>query len=243
MEHREPLCGGRLWLYYDDGLFKPGTDSFLLGAFARPKKGDRVCDLGAGTGLLGLLLLARQPALTLFHVERQPRALALAEKSFAASGLSDRCRLCPGDLRRRQTLPEAGSMDYVLCNPPYFPPDRGRPAREEALRAARTEEGFSLEDAAEAAKYLLRWGGRFALVHRAERLTDVLTVLRAHALEPKRLRMVQHNAATAPSLVLVEAVRGGGSGLTAEPALLLRNGDGSETAELRRIYFREEAGR
>ncbi|MGM9662906.1 MAG: tRNA1(Val) (adenine(37)-N6)-methyltransferase [Oscillospiraceae bacterium] len=243
MEHREVLCGGRFWLYYDDALFKPGTDSFLLGAFARPKKGDRVCDLGAGTGLLGLLLFAREPALTLSCVELQPRALALAEKSFAESGLSDRCRFYPGDLRRREALPPAGSMDYVVCNPPYYPQDAGLAAREEALRAARTEEGCSLDDVAEAAKYLLRWGGRFALVHRAERLTDVLTVLRAHALEPKRLRMVQHSPASAPSLVLVEAVRGGKSGLAAEPALLLRNSGGGETAELRRIYFREEARR
>ncbi|MGM9619563.1 MAG: tRNA1(Val) (adenine(37)-N6)-methyltransferase [Oscillospiraceae bacterium] len=242
MEHRESLCGGRFSLYYDDALFKPGTDSFLLGAFARPKKGDRVCDLGAGTGLLGLLLFARQPELTLFSVELLPQALTLAEKSFAESGLSDRCRFYPGDLRRRETLPEAGSMDYVVCNPPYYPQDAGLAAQGDALRAARTEEGCSLDDVAEAAKYLLRWGGRFALVHRAERLMDVLGTLRAHALEPKRLRMVQHSISTAPSLVLVEAVRGGRSGLTAEPALLLRNGDGSETAELRRIYFKEEAG-
>ena len=223
MERREALEGG-FTLYYDSELFKPTTDSFLLGDFARPRRGDQVCDLGAGTGLLGLLLLRRQRELTLANVEWQPAAMALAEKSFAESGLSHRCTFHCGDLRERTALPAANSMDYVVCNPPYYAADAGLAPRSGALRAARTEEGCTLTDVAAAAKYLLRWGGRFAMVHRAERLADVLCVLREYALEPKRLRLVQHDPASAPSLLLVEAVLGGKSGLITEPTLLLHPG-------------------
>jgi len=83
----------RLWpdgplFYFDDSLFAPGTDSFLLASFTRTRSGERVCDLGAGTGLLGLLLLARQPELELHNVEIQEAALALAEKTYAANGIA-----------------------------------------------------------------------------------------------------------------------------------------------------------
>ena len=91
MELHESVCGGRFSLYYHPDLFKPATDSFLLGDFAAPRKGDKVCDLGAGTGLLGLLLFARQNELTVANVELQERSIALAEKSFRESGLIDRC--------------------------------------------------------------------------------------------------------------------------------------------------------
>lgn len=236
---QQETLGGRFTLYYDSALFKPGTDSFLLGDFAHPRWGDQVCDLGAGTGLLGLLLFRQQSELTLANVELLPAAMALAEKSFSASGLSERCTFHGGDLRDRAVLPAAGSMDYVVSNPPYYAADAGHVPRQDALRAARTEESCTLADVAAAAKYLLRWGGRFAMVHRAERLTDVLCTLREHALEPKRLRLVQHDPVSAPSLLLIEAVRGGKSGLVTEPTLLLHPEGGSGGQPPRFPFARE----
>ena len=239
MEQREPLSGGRFTLYYDSALFKPGTDSFLLGDFARPKRGDRVCDLGAGTGLLGLLLFDREPELTLASVELQSAAMALAKKSFSESGLSHRCTFHEGDLRDRAVLPPAGSMDYVVSNPPYYSAASGKAPERDSLRTARTENSCTLADVAAAAKYLLRWGGRFAMVHRAERLADVICTLREHALEPKRLRLVQHGPASAPMMLLVEAVRGGRPGLVTEPTVILHPSGGNES-QPPKFHFREE---
>lgn len=240
MLQKETVGGGAYTLFYDDALFKPGTDSFLLGAFVHPRRGDRTADLGAGCGLLGLLLFARESSITLTNIELRQDASALAERSFSESGLAGRCSFICGDLRDLSQLPPANSMDYVVSNPPYFPAGSGAAAAAEARRAARSEESCTLEDVTKAAGYLLRWGGRFAMVHRAERLTDVLCALRAAKLEPKRLRLVQHSAESAPSLLLVEAVRGGKSGLAAEKPLILRNADGSESDELKEIYFRKE---
>ena len=97
-----------------------------------------------------------------------------------------------------------------------------------------------MEDISRAASYLLRWGGSFCLVHKPERLADILCTLREHAMEPKRLRWVCPTASSAPSLILVESRRGGKPGLTVEPPLILQNPDGSPTAEVDAIYFRQQ---
>ena len=131
-----------------------------------------------------------------------------------------------------------GSFDLVICNPPYYPPGSGYLSGCDALRTARSEVSCSLEELCHAAAFLLRWGGSFCLVHKPERLTDLLCALRNAALEPERLRMFSHTAAAAPSLVLVEARRGGKAGLTIEPPLILHQADGTPTAELNAIYFR-----
>ena len=135
----------------------------------------------------------------------------------------------------------AGSFDLAVCNPPYFPPSSGPPPKGEARRTARTEESCTLEEVCRAAARLLRWGGSFCLVHKPERLADLVCALRESGLEPKRLRFVCVRPERAPSLILMEARRGGRPGLRAEPPLALENADGSPTAELNRIYFREEA--
>ena len=141
----------------------------------------------------------------------------------------------------RETALPAGSFDLAVCNPPYFPPSAGPLPKEEARRTARTEEACTLEDVCRAAGRLLRWGGAFCLVHKPERLTDLLCALRGEGLEPKRLRLVSLRPERAPSLLLLEARRGGKPGLAVEKPLILENPDGSPTAELNRIYFREEA--
>jgi len=224
--------------FYDDSLFKPGTDAFLLGAFARPRSGETVCDLGAGTGLIGLLLLARQPRLTLHNVECQEAALALAEKTAAANDLRVSQHLA--DLRHLHQILPAGSCDFVVSNPPYFRTGCGPAASSSARQTAREEQSCTLDELCASASRLLRWGGKFALVYRPDRLCDLMCTLRLHGLEPKRLRMVQHTAAAQPSLVLLEARRGGNPGLSLEPPLILRDDAGRETAEVQEIYFRTQ---
>ena len=210
MERKDFLRQGGPCFYFDTELFAPTTDSFALGWFAAPKRGERVCDLGSGTGLLGTLLLAREPSLTLFCVEQNAAANALAEKGFAENGWTERVTLRTGDLRENAALPAAG----------------------EARQAAREEAGCTLADVCAAAARVLRWGGRFALVHRPERLSDLFCTLRAHGLEPKRLRFVASSAENAPSLALVEARRGGKAGLSVEPMLFIGSADWDE------VYFR-----
>ena len=239
MQHWELLCPGGLSFVCDDGLFQPSTDSFLLGSFPRLKPGLRVCDLGSGTGLLGLLLFQRQRALSVTGVEllagRRPLGGAgrRPERPGRPPDLPRR-----GDLRKIRGLLPAGGFDLVVCNPPYYPAGSGRLPETEALRAARSETGCTLEDICTAAAWLLRWGGSFCLVHKPERLADLCCALRARGLEPKRLRLVCRRAGDAPSLLLLEARRGGRPGLDIAAPLCLEDGTGRPTAELDNAYFR-----
>lgn len=238
MEHWEFLRPGGLRFVWDDALFPPGTDTFLLSSLPRLKPGLRVCDLGSGTGLLGLLLLQRQRDLNVTGVELQPEAAALLERAAGENGLTGRLTACRGDLREIRSLLPAGRFDLVVCNPPYYPAQSGKLPREDAAQNARAETACTLADVCAAAAWLLRWGGSLCLVHKPERLTDLLCALRGAALEPKRLRTVCRRAGDAPSLVLAEARRGGRPGLVWEAPLLLETAEGRPTEEVERIYFR-----
>lgn len=239
MERIDRLWDGGYRFYFDDTLFQPSTDSFLLGAYPKLRRNERVCDLGAGTGLLGLLLLAREPSLRVTNVECQTASHDLSVRNAALNGLSEQITCLHADLRDAAQLPAAGSFDLVISNPPYFTPDSGFTSPQAARRAARSEVTCTLDDVCTAAERLLRYGGRFAVVFRPDRLVDLVDTLRQHHLEPKRLRFVQNTATSAPSLLLLEAKKGGHSGLMTEPPLL-HYVDGEESAEWRCIYFRDK---
>ena len=239
MEKMDQLWPDGWQFLFDDQLFQPGTDSFLLGAFPKLKQNEQVCDLGAGTGLLGLLLLARESSVHITNVEIQRPACDLARRTAVLNGLEASITCVEGDLRDA-SLFAAGSFDLVICNPPYFAADAGAQAASDARRAARSEVTCTLEDICCAAQRLLRWGGRLALVFRTERMAELMELTRRHGLEPKRLRLVQNTARSAPSLLLLECRRGGKTGLTVEAPLIMTNEDGSPTEEVDAIYFRDK---
>jgi tRNA1(Val) A37 N6-methylase TrmN6 len=164
----------------------------------------------------------------------------LAAVCAEANNIADRFTVRRGDLRQIRDLLPGGSFDLVVCNPPYYPPQSGRMAEDNAIRTARSEVNCTLEDICQAAAYLLRWGGSFCIVHKPERLTDVLDAMRRHGCEPKRLRLVCTHSEHAPSLLLVEGRRGGKPGLSIEPPLILQTSNGKPTPEVDTIYFRQQ---
>ncbi len=206
--HTERL--GPFVLSWEEGVFPLGADALRLGRFATVKRGWRVCDLGTGSGVLLLLLAERERALDMCGVELDLWAAETARANLERNGLRGEIRW--GDLRERPFAD--GSFDLVISNPPYFPVGSGRGGG-----PARSEETCSLEELCRAASRLTRNGGRFALCHRPERMTDVLCALRRERLEPKRLQLVAHTPERAPFLLLVEAVKGGRPGLQVEPQL------------------------
>jgi len=237
---RDELWPGGPRLVHAEQVFPLGTDAVLLAAFASKAGGRMICDLGCGSGVVALLTLWELPTARAVCADIQPAAVAAALENARENGLSDRMRVVQADLRTPSSVGAAGSFDLVVANPPYFPVGSGKSSEPEALSLAREERACTLADVCAAAAYLVRWGGKFALVHRPERLTDVLCTLRAHGLEPKRLRFVQNTAAAAPSLILVESRRGGSPGLSAEPPLLLTDPNGGPSKELLQIYHRKD---
>lgn len=193
-----------------DRCFPLGRDTLLLAEFVSLKPRWRVCDLGCGAGALPLLLMAREGTLSVTGVEIDPEDAALARRNLAENGLAG--EILTGDLRRVRELLSAGGFDLVVSNPPYFAAGTGKSGGR-----TRMEEACTLTDLCAAAGYLTRNGGRFALVHRPERLADLMAALRGSGLEPKRLQLAQHGGDSAPFAVLLEAVRQGRPGLAVLP--------------------------
>ena len=196
-----------------DTCFPLGQDSLVLASFATLRRGDRVCDLGCGAGALLLLLAARQSTLTLSGVEISPEDSALARKNLTENGLTG--EIYTGDLRQVCKTLSAGGFSLVISNPPYFKAGSGGDGGAARMEAA------SVTDWCAAAGRLVKNGGRFALVHRPERLAELFAALQGGGLEPKRLQLIQHDTDTPPSAVLVEAVRQGRPGLEVLPTLLM----------------------
>lgn len=211
------------------------TDTVLLADFCTPGARDRICDLGAGVGTLSLLLAARLPQCLFTGFELQEDAAANAANVIAYNDMSDRVNVRQGDIRQIKSLCAPGCFDTVVSNPPYFPAQSGKHA-EGRRDICRSETYCSLTELCDAAAYLLKYGGGFSLVHRPERLAELMVSLSSRHLEPKRLRFVKKQDDAAPSLVLLTAKKGGKSGLTILPDLVLTNADGSESAEYQRIY-------
>ena len=237
MRDIEPLWpGGPLFCQAEH--FRLSTDCVLLADFVNTSSAAKGIDLGCASGAIGLLLLSLSPKLHMTGLELLPQAAALAGENMAVNGLSARSRIVTGDIRQHRQLFPSGSFDLVVANPPYFPLGSGAVSPDEGRAAARGEVSCTLEDVCTAAAFLCRTGGSFALVHKPERVSAAVCCMSRHGLEPKRLRLVCHRAELAPNLVLIEGRRGGKPGMKIEPLLVLRNADGSETDEVKRIYHR-----
>lgn len=228
------LTGG-LTLLQTPNVFPLGQDSVLLGHFAQPKPRGHALDLGAGAGVLSLLLLARFPQLSVTALEINEEAAALCDRNRRENHMEHRMDVRRGDLRDRSALPPHGSMDYAVCNPPYFSPENGK--QHFSLPGARQELSCTVRDAAAAAAFSLRAGGKCAMVHRPERLPALLRAFDEVRLTPKRLRFVQDRIDKAPSAVLLEGMKGAQEGLRVLPPLVVHAPDGSYSDEYNKIYY------
>ena len=225
----------QLWpggpLYGDDPAFKITTDSVLLASFASGSIFSRCADIGCGGGLLSVLLHHGCPDAVFTAVDIREDAAEVCRKNFEANRIRGNV-LC-ADARSHRDMGPGGECDLVVCNPPYY---YGGPRSPDPARAAARGGSLSPAQFSGAASYLLARGGEFCLVHKPEFLTDIFAAMRLADIEPKRLRLVCHEAESAPSLVLIAGKRGGKPGLSALPSLILRKPDGSPTDEIRAIY-------
>ena len=183
---------------WDEACFPLGADSLALGDFCTMKQGYKVLDLGCGAGLLLLLCARRQQGLSLTGVELDPHAAQLARENLTENSLDGQILTC--DLR---DMSQENPVDLVISNPPWYPQGSG------AQGGPGRMEGCTLPELCAAAAKALKPKGRFALVHRPERLTDLLCSLRGADLEPKRLQLCRHSPDKPPYAVLIEAVKGG----------------------------------
>lgn len=212
------------------GCFPLSTDSMVLSHFVRLPKNARVLDLGSGCGTLGLLLCSRDSGCSVTGIELNEDAHAAALANIRRNGLAHRMESLPGDLRTvSQTLPP-GSFDLCLSNPPYF--SAGPAAR---LTAARREDFCPAAALLKSAAWALKFGGDCYLVHRPERLGELIAAGAAVGLEAKRLGLVRHRPSDPVSFILLGFRKGGKPGLNWEE-WILHAPDGSPTELYNAIY-------
>lgn len=213
-----------------------GMDAVLLSGFVTVRDGARVADFCTGNGIIALLLSAKTQAKEIVGVEIQPELAEMAQRSVHLNGLMPRVRIELGDVRDMPQRLGRGSFDVITCNPPYMPAGSGIINPESAKAIARHELQGALSELVEAIAASLKSNGRAALVYRPNRLMHLISCLRAHGLEPKRMRMVHPYADREANMVLVEAVKGAGCFLHAEPPLIIYDSAGQYAEEIHTIY-------
>ena len=238
-EHLEPLGSGLQLVVSPAHIFS--TDSVLLSYFSDIRKKDNACDLGTGSGVIPLLWCKRETG-PITAVDIQEKACSQLAKSLVLNQLENRITVVQADLREKHPALPWGSFDLVTMNPPYFAVGSGIESAAYSDKLARHETSCTLEDAVQAAANLLRFGGRFCLCQKPERLSDVIVALRQAKLELKRLRFVVQTEGKAPWLFLAEGKRGAKPGARIEPALVMQTADGCDSDEMKYVFgdYRKE---
>lgn len=213
-----------------------GMDAVLLSGFAKVKEGEKVLDIGTGTGIIPILLAAKTPGQHFTGLEIQPESADMARRSVALNHLEEKISIVEGDVREADQLFSAASFDVITSNPPYMTGSHGLVNLDMPKAIARHEICCTLEDLVSQTEKLLRPGGRFFMVHRPFRLAEIMTVLTAHHLEPKRMRLVYPFVDKEPNMVLLECIRGGKPRITVEKPLIVYKEPGVYQDEIYTIY-------
>lgn len=224
-------------LIQDPKRFCFGVDAVLLSGFAAAKKGDKVLDLGTGTGIIPILMSAKTQAAHFSALEIQPESAEMARRSVLLNDLQDKIDIVEGDIKKAAEIFKPSYFDVITTNPPYMNFEGGLKNSFDPKTIARHEVLCSLDDIALAAQKLLKFGGHFYMVHRPHRLTDIMCTLRAHKIEPKKIRFVQPYANREPNMVLIEGVRSGKPMVKVMPTLVIYKDDGTYTDEIIDIYY------
>ncbi|MFO0753284.1 MAG: tRNA1(Val) (adenine(37)-N6)-methyltransferase [Thermodesulfovibrionales bacterium] len=243
--------------------YRFSVDALLLYSFVGLQRVKSIADIGAGSGIIGLLLARKYPAAKIVFIEVQENLARLAERNCIMNGVEDRAQVLHADVKEiRGRIREIYSMqsqaglrasggkgtgssdfgglmssfDLVVSNPPFRKPRTGKLSNGEERAVARHEIMLPLEDLVSAVALMLKPRGRFCMIYLPERLADAVRVMSSHGLEPKRLRFVHSSASTEAKMALIEAVKGARAGLTTEPPLFLYDRDGRYTEEMRGYY-------
>ena len=221
----------------DPSRFCFGMDAVLLSDFAQVREKEMAIDLGTGTGIIPILLEAKNVGSHYTGLEVQPESADMAARSVRLNGLERKIRIVTGDVKDVKELFEGQLFDVVTSNPPYMNHSHGLVNKESAKAIARHEVLCTLDDVVAAASRLLKVGGRFYLVHRPHRLVEIITTCVKYRLEPKRMRFVQPYADKEPNMVLLECSKCGGSQMKVEPPLIVYAEKNVYTDEIHKIYW------
>lgn len=213
-----------------------GMDAVLLSGFAHVKRGEKVLDMGTGTGIIPLLLSAKTQGEHFTALEIQKEIAEMAARSVEMNHLKEKIEIVNGDIKEASRIFGGASFDVVTTNPPYMNDAHGLKNPTEVKAISRHEVLCTLEDVVREGSKVLKSGGRMYMVHRPHRLIEIITVMKQYKLEPKRMCMVHPFKDKEANMVLIEAVKGGGSWLKMEAPIIVYKEPGVYTDEIYDIY-------
>lgn len=213
-----------------------GIDAVLLSGYSRILQGEKVLDLGTGTGIIPILLEAKTKGKNFVGLEIQEEVVDMAKRSVLYNGLEDKIDIVVGDIKEASSLFGHHSFDVVTSNPPYMTLNHGMMNSDLAKAIARHEIKCDFEDLIRETSKVLKPGGRFYLVHRPFRLVELISILSTYKLEPKRMRMVHPFVDKEPNMVLLECIKGAGAMLKVDPPLVVYQDINKYTDEIHEIY-------
>ena len=234
-ERLDDLQNGYM-LFQNPKQFCFGIDAVLLAWFAKAKPGERVLDMGTGTGIVPILMKARYPKGYFTGLEIQEESAELARRSVAYNKLEQDIDIVTGDIKEAGAVFGGASFDVVTTNPPYMIGSHGLIGENSAKTIARHEVLCDLDDILRESAKMLKQGGRFYMVHRPFRLAEIFSKMVAYHIEPKRMRLVYPFVDKEPNMVLIEGLRGGKSRLTVEKPLIVYKEPGVYMPEIYDIY-------
>lgn len=236
-ERLDHLIQGGFQIIQNPQEFCFSVDSYWLADFATCKPRDKVYDLGTGTGILAFLLVVRGVR-EVVAVEKNSVMVDIAQRNVVGNHCQEKIKIIAADYREAKKIFPEGDADLVIVNPPYGETGRGALSIRQGVRAAKQEVTASREDVLNAAVHLLRFGGRLAVVQRAERAAEWIAAMEAKHLQVKRLRWVHSRWSEPAKAVLIEARWQGQAGVHVLPPLIVHGEDGDYSDEMLRIYGR-----
>ncbi|WP_334078062.1 tRNA1(Val) (adenine(37)-N6)-methyltransferase [Paenibacillus sanfengchensis] len=240
-ERVDDLLTHELGIIQSDEVFSFSMDAVLLARFAQIPGRGNVLDMCTGNGVIPLLLSTRSRA-NIEGIEIQPRLADMARRSVEMNGLTERIRIREGDLRELAKQKDRPVYDAITVNPPYMPLTSGDLKINPYQAIARHEIHCTLEEVIAAAMRLLRPGGKFFMVHKPQRLGEMMTLLRQYRLEPKVVRFVHSRIGAEANMVLMEALRDGKPDVRVQPPLIVYEESGNYCPEIMNIYYGPKEG-
>lgn len=218
--------------------FSYGMDAILLSQFAKPK--GVVVDLGTGTGIIPLRLHGKTNGNNIYGIEIQEEVANMAKRTIEINELEKDIQILHMDLNHLEDRFKKATVDTITTNPPYMKLGDALINPDENFALSRHEIACTLEDIISISQYLLKPLGKFYMVHRPNRLVDIIYLLREYNLEPKYIRFVQPKIHKKPNLILIEAVKSGKPDLKFYEPLIVYNDDNTYTDEIYKIYYGNE---
>ena len=221
--------------------FKYGVDSVLLSDFAKKmKKNSKVLDIGTGTGIISILLSKKTMAKEIVGIEIQQDVADMARRSVELNNLENKIKIINDNILNIEKYFKPEYFDYVVTNPPYQKANTGLKSENEKQLISRHEVLCNLEDIIKKSFKMLIDNGVLYMVHRPDRLVDILYLMRKYKIEPKEIRFVHSKASEKPSLVLIKGVKYSGEFLKILEPLIIYKDNGEYTDELLKIYDKEK---